>query len=49
MRKYQTVWGPFEANFVTRKYMYVTYDLNFGVTRPKELSWAFPLLQLISN
>ena len=29
MKKYHTVWGLLEANYVTCKYMYLTDDLNY--------------------
>ena len=49
VEKYHTVWGPLEANYVTWKYMYVKYDLNYGVTRSRLLRWAFPIQQSITK
>ena len=48
---YTTVWGPLEVNYVTCNYMYMyeTYDLIYGVSRPKLLRWALSLLQSITK
>ena len=40
-KKYHTVWGLAEANYVTCRYMYVRYDLNYGVTRSRFLDEHF--------